>query len=207
MRLSRLQLINKPVITCDTGSNLGVISQLWVDPQDWVVVAMDLRPNLLYGELDTVLLTSLKQVGDVALVEDSLAIERQWSSYGFLNLIFCDIFTERGEYLGKVRDYEFDPESGQLTRLLFDAWGLPLLPAGVVSVYALDMSEVLSAGPEQALPPCISPSISPNISPSSSAHPYFTLSSAWPHLAHRFSTFKASFPLGWAPDRLSPVIH
>lgn len=88
IRLSRVQLINKPVITCSSGTNLGVVvqarlamlavarlhtyqtrsrrppctPQMWVDARAWEVVALDLRPNLLFGELDTILLASLKQV-------------------------------------------------------------------------------------------------------------------------------------------------
>ena len=87
IRLSRVQLINKPVITCSSGTNLGVVvqarlamlavarlhtyqtrsrrppctPQMWVDARAWEVVALDLRPNLLFGELDTILLASLKQ--------------------------------------------------------------------------------------------------------------------------------------------------
>ena len=41
-------------------------------------------------------------MGDVALVEDETAVERQWSSYGFVSLVAADIFTEAGEYLGKA---------------------------------------------------------------------------------------------------------
>lgn len=56
-------------------------------------------------------------------------MERQWSSYGYYTLVACDIYTQSGEYLGKVRDYEFDPETGILTQIFFDALGIPLLPA------------------------------------------------------------------------------
>jgi sporulation protein YlmC with PRC-barrel domain len=60
--LSRSQLMNKPIITRSSGNNLGVVSQLWVDTDTWKVVSLDLRENLLFGELECVLLQSLKQV-------------------------------------------------------------------------------------------------------------------------------------------------
>lgn len=60
--LSRSQLMNKPIITRSGGNNLGVVSQLWVDTDTWKVVSLDLRENLLFGELECVLLQSLKQV-------------------------------------------------------------------------------------------------------------------------------------------------
>jgi sporulation protein YlmC with PRC-barrel domain len=60
--LSRSQLMNKPIITRSGGNNLGVVSQLWVDTDTWKVASLDLRENLLFGELECVLLKSLKQV-------------------------------------------------------------------------------------------------------------------------------------------------
>jgi sporulation protein YlmC with PRC-barrel domain len=64
---------------------------------------------------------------------------------GLSTVIGCDVVTERGTYLGRVRDYEFDPDDGLVQRIVVDALGLPIVPEGVVSTYALDVSEILSA--------------------------------------------------------------
>lgn len=36
------------------------------------------------------------------LVDSEDAVERQWSSYGYFTIVSCDIYTQNGEYLGKV---------------------------------------------------------------------------------------------------------
>ena len=116
-------------------------AQLWVDTEDWAVVALELRPNLLSGEGRCVGLEQLRSVGDVCLVQDERSLERTgWTPPGCTGLVGKDVVTETGEYLGKVRDFEFDPRDGELRRLLFDAFGLPFLPPSLVSVYALSCS-------------------------------------------------------------------
>ena len=120
------------------------------------MVALDVRPgnsplDAIGGAVDHVLMSSLRQVGDVVLVHDESAVERRWSSYGLSTVVGCDVVTERGVYIGRVRDYEFDPEDGLVQRLVVDALGLPVVPEGVVSTYAVDVSEILSAGLDRVI--------------------------------------------------------
>ena len=154
--LTRGQLARKDVVTRTSGVRLGVVTQLWVDVDDWEVVALDVRPgnsplDAIGGAVDHVLMSSLRQVGDVVLVHDESAVERRWSSYGLSTVVGCDVVTERGVYIGRVRDYEFDPEDGLVQRLVVDALGLPVVPEGVVSTYAVDVSEILSAGLDRVI--------------------------------------------------------
>ena len=58
------------------------------------------------------------------------ATERRWSSYGLSTVIGCDVVTERGTYIGRVRDYEFDPDDGLVQRIVVDALVLPIVPEG-----------------------------------------------------------------------------
>ena len=60
--LARSQLVNKAVITRTSGLNLGTVSQLWVDVDEWKVTSLDLRDNILFGDLNCVMLNSLRQV-------------------------------------------------------------------------------------------------------------------------------------------------
>ena len=101
------------------------------------VVALDVRPgnsplDAIGGAVDHVLMSSLRQVGDVVLVHDESAVERRWSARPQHSVAGCDVVTERGVYIGRVRDYEFDPEDGLVQRLVVDALGLPVVPEGVV---------------------------------------------------------------------------
>ena len=63
----------------------------------------------------------------------------------------CDVVTERGTHIGRVRDYEFDPDDGLVQRIVVDALGLPIVPEGVVSTYAVDVGEILSVGMDRII--------------------------------------------------------
>ena len=149
--LTRGLLLNKLVVTRTSGSRLGVATNLWVDTDVWEVVALDVRQNALVGNVDHVLLESLRQVGDVILVHDESAVERRWSSYGYSLVVGKDVVTESGQFIGRVRDFEFDPEDGAIARIIVDAWGVPTVPEGVVSTYAVDIAEVITCGQERII--------------------------------------------------------
>ena len=159
MTLTRGQLVRKDVVTRTTGVRLGTATNLWVDVDEWEVVALDVRPYVRGallngvggGAVDHVLMSSLRQVGDVILVHDESAVERRWSSYGLSTVVGCDVVTERGTYIGRVRDYEFDPDDGLVQRIVVDALGLPIVPEGVVSTYAVDVGEILSVGMDRII--------------------------------------------------------
>ena len=131
--LTRGLILNKLVVTRTSGSRLGVATELWVDTDEWEVVALDVRQNAFVGTVDHVLLESLRQVGDVILVHDEDAVEQRWSAYGYSQVVGKDVLTESGQFIGRVRDFEFDPEDGAIARLIVDAWGVPTVPEGVVS--------------------------------------------------------------------------
>jgi sporulation protein YlmC with PRC-barrel domain len=48
----------------------------------------------------------------------------------------CEVVTERGTFLGKIRDFEFEPDSGIVTSIVFDGLGLPLVPSSLVCAFA-----------------------------------------------------------------------
>ena len=149
--LTRSQLMGKEVVTRTSGVRLGQCSQMWVDAENWTVEALAIRQNALTGGVDHVKLSALRQVGDVVLVHDENAVERRWSSYNLSPLIGCDVITEAGAFIGRVRDYEFDPEDGSVKRLIVDAWGISAIPGDVISTYAVDVREVIDAGRERIL--------------------------------------------------------
>lgn len=149
--LTRSQLMGKEVVTRTSGVRLGQCSQMWVDAENWTVEALAIRQNALTGGVDHVKLSALRQVGDVVLIHDENAVERRWSSYNLSPLIGCDVITEAGAFIGRVRDYEFDPEDGSVKRLIVDAWGISAIPDDVISTYAVDVREVIDAGRERIL--------------------------------------------------------
>lgn len=96
------------VIALSTGKQLGYVAQLYVDPQRLEVVSLDLKPNwlTLSSESDSsILLSSLRQIGDVLLVHDESALEEgaaMGSTWGAVKLVGMPVETEDGQTLGKV---------------------------------------------------------------------------------------------------------
>jgi sporulation protein YlmC with PRC-barrel domain len=146
----RSDLLGTQVITRTTGKRLGVVSQLWVDIDSQAVVALSLRPNLFYGTPQPMRLDSIRQIGDVILVEDDSAIE-DLDVERYNTLINCQVITETGEVLGKVRGFKFDIDSGQLATLVIASLGLPLIPDRVLSTYELSITEIVSSGPDRLI--------------------------------------------------------
>jgi sporulation protein YlmC with PRC-barrel domain len=146
----RSDLLSTLVVTRDTGKKLGVVSQLWVDIDQQKVVALSLRPNILYGTPQPMLLSSIRQIGDVILVDDEDVIE-DLDTEAYSSLINCEVITEAGDTLGKVRGYKFDIDDGTVVSLIIASLGVPLIPDQVVSTYELPIEEIVSSGPDRLI--------------------------------------------------------
>ncbi len=151
----RSEIIGTQVITRDTGKRLGVVSQLWVDVDRREVVAVGLRENILSGVVSNtqqmMLLDSIRQIGDVILVDDDTVIEDDLNVEPYSVLIGSEVITETGELLGKVRGFKFDAEDGRVVSIIIASVGLPFIPDQVVSTYELSMDEVVSSGPDRLI--------------------------------------------------------
>ncbi|NDJ17735.1 PRC-barrel domain-containing protein [Myxacorys almedinensis] len=146
----RSDILGTQVITRTAGKRLGVVSQLWVDIDRQEVVALSLRPNLFYGTPQPMMLSSIRQIGDVILVDDDNVIE-DVDLEAYSNLVGCEVITETGELLGKVRGFRFDIDSGKVDTLVIASIGLPLIPDQIVSTYELPIDEVVSSGPDRLI--------------------------------------------------------
>ncbi|MGV0025945.1 PRC-barrel domain-containing protein [Phormidesmis priestleyi] len=146
----RSDLLGTQVITRSTGKRLGVVSQLWVDIDSQEVVALSLRPNLFYGTPQPMMLSSIRQIGDVVLVDDDNVIE-DIDVEVYNALINCEVITETGELLGKVRGFRFNIDSGKVDTLTIASIGLPLIPDQIVSTYEMPVDEIVSSGPDRLI--------------------------------------------------------
>lgn len=68
--MKRSSLLAKQVIGIQSALSFGFVSQLWVDTTTWVVLEVEVRPNLLSSEAGKFRLEDIKQIGDVVLVPD-----------------------------------------------------------------------------------------------------------------------------------------
>jgi sporulation protein YlmC with PRC-barrel domain len=151
----RADILGTQIITRDTGKRLGVVNQLWVDIDRREVVAIGLRESMLSGVLsntqELMLLSNVRQFGDVILVDDDSVIEETLNIDGYTSLINCEVVTEAGDLLGKVRGYKFNVNTGQVEAIVIATFGLPMIPDQVISTYELSMDEVVSSGPDRLI--------------------------------------------------------
>ena len=151
----RTEILGTQVITRNTGKRLGVVSELKVDIDRREVVALGLRDSMLTrlipgGISKYMLLESIRQIGDVILVDDeNIIVDVDPEEYS--NLINCEVVTETQELLGRVRNFKFDVETGKISALIIASIGLPLVPEQVVSTYELDVEEIVTNGPDRII--------------------------------------------------------
>lgn len=154
--ISRTLLMDKEVITRTSGRKLGYIHQLYVDPARLEVFSIYMRPNLSnFAATPTahVLLSSLRQIGDVVLVHDekSLMDPPGDENYGYVPLIGSEIQTEDGRVLGKVRDYLFNPDDGRIITVRYDALGIPSIPQSLLTCYSINWRDIVAVGPSTTI--------------------------------------------------------
>ena len=151
----RSELMGTQVITTDTGRRLGVVGEVVVDIDRREVVALGLRDNpltrFLPGLPRWMPLESIKQVGDVILVDSLESLSDNFSPDRYSKVINCQVITESGELLGRVLGFSFDIETGELISLVMGAVGVPLLGEGVLSTWGITVDEIVSSGTDRII--------------------------------------------------------
>ncbi len=151
----RSELMGTQVITTDTGRRLGVVGEVVVDIDRREVVALGLRDNpltrFLPGLPKWMPLESIKQVGDVILVDSLDSLSDGFSPERYGKVINCQVITESGQLLGRVLGFSFDIETGDLISLVMGAVGVPLLGEGVLSTWEIPVEEIVSSGTDRII--------------------------------------------------------
>jgi len=151
----RSELMGTQVITTDTGRRLGVVGEVVVDIDRREVVALGLRDNpltrFLPGLPKWMPLESIKQVGDVILVDSLDSLNDNFTPERYSKVINCQVITESGELLGRVLGFSFDIETGELISLVMGAIGVPLLGEGVLSTWEIPVGEIVSSGTDRII--------------------------------------------------------
>ncbi len=151
----RSELMGTQVITTDTGRRLGVVGEVVVDIDRREVIALGLRDNpltrFLPGLPRWMPLESIKQVGDVILVDSLDSLSDNFSPDRYGKVINCQVITESGQLLGRVLGFSFDIETGELISLVTGALGVPLLGEGVLSTWEIPVDEIVSSGTDRII--------------------------------------------------------
>ncbi|MGK7935736.1 MAG: PRC-barrel domain-containing protein [Xenococcaceae cyanobacterium] len=148
----RAEFINTDVIARNSGKKLGVVKEVLVDVDRREVVALGLRDNILSvsGIPKYMYLDRICQTGDVILVEDEDVIE-DIDIELYSKLVNCEVITEAGEPLGRVRDFQFNIDDGKVYSLIIASLGIPQIPEQLISTYELSIEEVVSSGPNRLI--------------------------------------------------------
>ena len=151
----RSELMGTQVITTDTGRRLGVVGEVVVDIDRREVIALGLRDNpltrFLPGLPKWMPLESIKQVGDVILVDSLDSLSDSFAPERYGKVINCQVITESGQLLGRVLGFSFDIETGDLISLVMGALGVPLLGEGVLSTWEIPVDEIVSSGTDRII--------------------------------------------------------
>jgi len=151
----RSELMGTQVITTDTGRRLGGVGEVVVDIDRREVVALGLRDNpltrFLPGLPKWMPLESIKQVGDVILVDSLDSLSESFSPERYGKVIICHVITESGQLLGRVLGFSFDIETADLISLVMGAVGVPLLGEGVLSTWEIPVEEIVSSGTDRII--------------------------------------------------------
>jgi sporulation protein YlmC with PRC-barrel domain len=148
----RSEFINTKVIANNSARQLGVVKEILVDIDRREVVALGLRDNLISvaGMPKYMYLTSVEKTGDVILVPDEDVIaDVEVEAYS--KLVGCEVITETGELLGRVRDFQFNLDDGRVSSLIIASIGIPQIPDQAISTYELRVEEIVSSGPNRII--------------------------------------------------------
>ncbi len=150
--IKRSDILNTKVITDDNAKVLGLVSQLWVDIDRREVVALGLRDNLIaFASVPRYMfLSSIRKIGDVVLVDNEDVIE-DIDVEAYSSLVNCEVITETGQLLGRVRGFTFNGETGKIYSLIIASFGYPQIPDQVLSTYELPIEEIVSSGPNRLI--------------------------------------------------------
>lgn len=154
----RAAVLGLQVFSKRSAVRLGIVTQLWLDVDQRRVIGMTLAerfvPGTAIGIGDTFFMSldNIDLLGpDAILVDDESVLEDILVTERFTTLINNEVVTESGEPLGKVRDFKFDPETGDLLFLIVASVGNPIIPASLISTYELDVNEIIAVGRDRII--------------------------------------------------------
>ncbi|MDX1977562.1 MAG: PRC-barrel domain-containing protein [Pseudanabaenaceae cyanobacterium bins.68] len=154
----RAAVLGIQVISKATGRRLGIISEVWLDLDQRQIMGFSVADRYIpstsisLGDPFYMALGRISLLGpDAILVDNENVLEDILTSERYTNLIGCEVITESGEPLGKVRDYQFDPSTGSMTALILAAVGSTLIPDTLISTYELDVNEIIAVGRERII--------------------------------------------------------
>ena len=144
-------VLNQTVLDRDSMQELGQVETLWMYPKVHRVLGFICKSGWLGKKKTAFNLEQLATIGSSGVLVNSKPVETDAEKVKQLeSLVGSEVWTDTGDQVGKVVDYLFDLETGEIQHYLYvsDGWG------GIVgSVYLLPSNYILRFGNQRVLVP------------------------------------------------------
>lgn len=145
------EVLNQTVLDRGSMQELGQIEVLWMYPKVHRVLGFICKSGWLGSKKTAFNLDQLDTIGSNGVLVNSAPVETDAEKVKKLeSLVGSEVWTDRGDQVGRIVDYLFDLETGEIQHYLYvsDGWG------GIVgSVYLLPANYILRFGNQRVLVP------------------------------------------------------
>ncbi|NJK71922.1 MAG: hypothetical protein HC926_00330 [Synechococcaceae cyanobacterium SM2_3_60] len=148
---NRSQLLGTQVINQNTGERIGVVSQIWLDAEPFQVSILSVSQKLIGRVTKTLQLEAIPVLGPDALLVPETILGEAAESNGLMRLVGTEVITEAGVKLGKIKDFTFRIDTGEILNLTLSNLGIPLVPGLIASTFQMSVEEVMSLGGDAIL--------------------------------------------------------
>ncbi|MGK7907861.1 MAG: PRC-barrel domain-containing protein [Synechococcus sp.] len=143
---SRFQVLGSPVIDQTSAAQVGIVSEVWVDLERQQVLALSVIDSAFDRIERFLVLGDRVKIGrDAILIESDDAFEEP-DLEGLEKVIGLNVVTETGTRLGRIKNFLFDPDSGEIIDYHVSSLGIPLIPAFLSNTYGMKAEELVSVG-------------------------------------------------------------
>ncbi|MBE9009537.1 PRC-barrel domain-containing protein [Pseudanabaenaceae cyanobacterium LEGE 13415] len=145
------ELLNQTVLDQGSMQEVGQVEVLWMYPKVHRVLGFICKSGWLGKKKTAFNLEQLEAIGSNGVLVNSEPVETDAEKVRQLEtLVGCEVWTDSGDQVGKITDYLFDLETGEIQHYLYvsDGWG------GIVGkVYLLPPNYILRYGSRRAMVP------------------------------------------------------
>jgi uncharacterized protein YrrD len=145
------EVLSQTVLDRDSMQELGQVEVIWMYPKVHRVLGFICKSGWLGSKKTAFNLDQLETIGSNGVLVNSQPVETDAEKVKKLEtLVGCEVWTDRGDQVGKIVDYLFDLETGEIQHYLYVSEGW----SGIVgSVYLLPPNYILRFGNQRALVP------------------------------------------------------
>lgn len=139
------QVVDSLILDLQTSEEVGWLGDVLVDDQHQQVVGFTYYTGVMRRERHRLSWRLVASVGRDGIIVDTRDIppEAATALESAAPMAGLEIWSDAGERVGQLADFEFDPESGQIQQYLFSPQGWRQLESGL---YGLAPDAVISAG-------------------------------------------------------------